>query len=283
MQKAAASNADHVFLDLEDAVAPNQKVAARAKIVHALTSLDWGRKTRCVRINDLTTEYAYDDVVEVVEGAGDCLDTLMMTKVTSASDIEFLDRLLTMLEKKHRLTRQIGIEALIEEVGGLQHVEEIAAASARLESLVFGMGDFSASMGIGLDTAIGNTAGYPGDIWHYARFRMVMACRANGLDPVDGPYADFRNVEGYREECRRALALGCVGKWAIHPAQIAVALEAFSPRPEKLAEARKLEAAYAEAEAQGLGAVKVDGVMVDAATIRLLRASILDKGRLFGM
>lgn len=283
MQKAAASNADHVFLDLEDAVAPNQKVAARARIVHALRSLDWGRKTRCVRINDLTTEYAYDDVIDVVEGAGNCLDTVMMTKVTSASDIEFLDRLLTMLEKKHRLTRQIGIEALIEEVEGLQHVEEIAAASARLESLVFGMGDFSASMGIGLDTAIGSTAGYPGDIWHYARFRMVMACRANGLDPVDGPYADFRNAEGYREECRRALALGCVGKWAIHPAQIGVALEAFSPRPEKLAEARKLEAAYAEAEAQGLGAVKVDGVMVDAATIRLLRASILDKGRLFGM
>ena len=281
--KAAASNADHVFLDLEDAVAPNQKAAARGKIVNALNGLDWGKKTRCVRINDLTTEYAYDDVVEIVAGAGENVDTLMMTKVKSASDIQFLDQLLSMLENKYKLPRRIGIEALIEEVEGMQSVEKIAASSGRLECLIFGMGDFSASMGISLDHAIGSTDGYPGDIWHYARFRLVMACRANNVDPVDGPYANFRNVEGFREECRRAAALGCVGKWALHPSQIQMGLEMFSPSRERLDEARKLEAAYAQAEASGVGAVKVDGVMVDAATIRLLRASILDKGQLYGM
>lgn len=283
MAKAAASRADHVFLDLEDAVAPNQKAAARAKVVNALNGLDWGTKSRCVRINDLTTEYAYDDVVEIVAGAGANVDTLMMTKVKSAFDIQFLDQLLSMLEKKYKLPRRIGIEALVEEVEALQSVDAIAASSSRLECLIFGMGDFSASMGISLDMAIGSTHGYPGDIWHYARFRLVMACRSNDIDPVDGPYADFRNIEGFREECHRAAALGCVGKWALHPSQIDMALQIFSPSQERLAEARKLEAAYAEAEASGIGAVKVDGVMVDAATIRLLRASILDKGRLYGM
>jgi citrate lyase subunit beta/citryl-CoA lyase len=283
IQKAVASNADHVFLDLEDAVAPNQKIAARQKVVTALNTLDWGNKTRCVRINDLGTQYAYDDIVAVVAGAGTNLDTIMMTKVTHPGEVEFLDRLLTMLERKYALPRKIGIEALIEEVAGMQNVERIAAVSDRLESLTFGMGDFAASMGVNLDAAIGSTTGYPGDLWHYARFRMVMACRVNGVDPVDGPYADFRNVDGFKEECRRALILGCVGKWAIHPSQIAVAQEVFTPSVEKLAHARKLAVAYAEAEAQGLGAVNVDGVMVDAATIRLLKTSILDKGELYGM
>jgi citrate lyase subunit beta/citryl-CoA lyase len=281
--KAVASAADHVFLDLEDAVAPNQKAAARQKIVNALNDLDWGRKVRCVRINDLSTPYALDDIVEIVTGAGPRLDTLMMTKVMSPSDIEFVDRLLGMLERKLHLPHPIGLEALIEEVQGLQNVDSIARASPRLECLIFGMGDFSASMGIDLATAIGNTEGYPGDIWHYARFRLVMACRAAGIDPVDGPYADFRNDTGYREECRRAGILGCVGKWAIHPNQIPLALAAFSPDPGKIAEARRLVEAYAAAEAEGLGAIKVDGVMVDVASIRLLKNTILKKAELFGM
>ena len=283
MQKAAVSAADHVFLDLEDAVAPNQKIAARKKIIEALNTLNWGSKVRCVRINDLSTQYAYEDIIEVVEGAGNNLDTIMMTKVTSAADILFADRLLSMMEKKLKLERRIGLEALIEEVEGMQNIEAIARASDRLECLVFGMGDFSASMGISLDAVIGSNSAYPGDMWHYARFRLVMACRAAGLDPVDGPFADFRSPEGYREECRRAATLGCVGKWAIHPNQIPVALDVFSPEAGKVAEARRLVGAYAAAEAEGSGAINVDGVMVDVATVRLLRNGILSKAELYGI
>jgi citrate lyase subunit beta/citryl-CoA lyase len=282
MIKAAASNADHVFLDLEDACAPNQKVAARKKIVEALNTLDWGNKVRCVRINDLSTEYAYEDIIEVVEGAGANLDTIMMTKVMSPTDILFADRLLSMMEKKLKLKRRIGLEALIEEVEGLQQVDAIARSTDRLECLIFGMGDFSASMGLSLEAAIGETGGYPGDIWHYARFRLVMACRAACIDPVDGPYADFRNEAGYLEECRRASILGCVGKWAIHPSQIPLAIQAFSPDPAKVASARQLVAAYAQAEKEGLGAIRHDGVMVDVATVRLVR-NVLAKADLYGM
>ncbi|MGB3071839.1 MAG: CoA ester lyase [Ottowia sp.] len=283
MAKAAASAADHVFLDLEDAVAPSQKVAARGKIVEALNTLDWGQKVRCVRINDLSTEYAYEDIIEVVEGAGRNLDTIMMTKVTSAADVLFADRLLSMMEKKLKLERRIGLEALIEEVEGMQNIESIARSSDRLECLIFGMGDFSASMGISLDAAIGGHSPYPGDMWHYARFRLVMACRAAGLDPVDGPYADFNNGEGYRNECSRAGTLGCVGKWAIHPNQIAIAREVFSPDPAKVATARKIVQEYAAAEAAGSGSINVDGVMVDVATVRLLRNGVLSRADLYGM
>lgn len=283
MQKAAASAADHVFLDLEDAVAPNQKIAARKKIIEALNTLNWGGKVRCVRINDLSTQYAYEDIIEVVEGAGNNLDTIMMTKVTSAADILFADRLLSMMEKKLKLERRIGLEALIEEVEGMQNIEAIARASDRLECLVFGMGDFSASMGISLDAVIGSNSEYPGDMWHYARFRLVMACRAAGLDPVDGPFADFRSPAAYREECQRAATLGCVGKWAIHPNQIPEALDVFSPKAAKVAEARRLVSAYAAAEAEGSGAINVEGVMVDVATVRLLRNGILSKAELYGI
>ena len=282
IQKAAESKADHVFLDLEDAVAPSQKREARKKIVEGLKSLNWGKKTRCVRINDLTTEYAFEDIIEVVEGAGEHLDTIMMTKVLTPADVLFADKLLHQLEKKLKLKRRIGLEALIEEVEGMQNVDAIAACTPRLECLVFGMGDFSASMGV-TNKNVGETDGYPGDIWHYARFRLVMACRAAGIDPVDGPFADFRNPDGYREECKRSMILGCVGKWAIHPSQIDIALDVYSPKKEDVERARKLEKAYAEAEAKGLGAINVDGIMVDVASIRILRNTVLNKADLFGM
>jgi citrate lyase subunit beta/citryl-CoA lyase len=280
IQKAAESKADHVFLDLEDAVAPSQKREARKKIIQGLKSLDWTGKTRCVRINDLTTEYAFEDII--VEGAGEYLDTIMMTKVLTPADVLFADKLLHQLEKKLKLKRRIGLEALIEEVEGMQNVDAIAKCTPRLECLVFGMGDFSASMGV-TNKNVGETDGYPGDIWHYARFRLVMACRAAGIDPVDGPFADFRNPDAYREECRRSMILGCVGKWAIHPSQIDIALDVYSPKPEDVARARKLEKAYAEAEAQGLGAINVDGIMVDVASIRILRNTILNKADLYKM
>ncbi len=281
LEKAAQSRADHVFCDLEDAVAPSAKVGARAKIAWALNNLDWGKKTRCVRINDVTTEWCHGDIIEIVEAAGANLDTIMLTKPYTAADVIFLDRMLGQLEKKLKLERRIGIEVLIEEVQALQNVEEISRSTDRLECLIFGMGDYSGSQGI--DTReIGDTGGYPGDIFHFARFRITMAARAAGLDAVDGPYANFKNPEGYKSEASRAKALGMVGKWAIHPAQIEPALEVFSPLPSEVANARKMEAAYRAAEAQGLGAVQVDGVMVDVAVLRLVK-NTLDKADLYGL
>lgn len=281
IRKAAASDADHVFLDLEDAVAPSQKVEARKNIVEAFNTLDWGKKTRCVRINDLSTKYTYEDIITVVTGARENVDTLMLTKVKSVSDVLFADTLLRQLEETLGLKKRIGLEALIEEVEGLQNVEEIAKSCDRLEALIFGMGDFSASMGV-LIKPDGKVGPYPGDVWHYSRFRMVMACRAAGIDPVDGPYADFRDPEGYTEECSRSLTLGCVGKWAIHPAQIPLAIDAFTPDAEVVARARKLAAAYEEAAKQGLGAINFEGTMVDVASIRMFGA-ILKQADLIGM
>ena len=282
IQKASESKADHVFLDLEDAVAPSQKREARKKIIQGLKTLDWGKKTRCVRINDLTTEYAYEDIIEVVESAGEHLDTIMMTKVMTPADVLFADKLLHQMEKKLKLKRRIGLEALIEEVEGMQNVDAIAKCTPRLECLVFGMGDFSASMGV-TNKNVGDSAGYPGDVWHYARFRLIMACRAAGIDPVDGPFADFKNPDAFREECKRSMILGAVGKWAIHPSQIDIALDVYSPKADDIARARKLEKAYAEAEAQGLGAINVDGIMVDVASIRILRNTVLNKADLYGL
>ncbi|MFC3077640.1 HpcH/HpaI aldolase/citrate lyase family protein [Phenylobacterium terrae] len=272
--KAAASEADHVFLDLEDAVAPSAKEGARKTIVEALKGLDWGRKTRCVRINDVTTPWCHGDVIEVVEGAGRHLDTLMLTKANSAGDVRFLDLLLSQLEARLGLEPgRIGIEVLIEEAQGLQRVEEIAAASPRLECLIFGMGDYSASQQMKL-REIGSGEGYPGDVFHYPRFRVAMAARAAGLDPVDGPYANFRDEAGYRAEAEKAVMLGMAGKWAIHPAQIGPALEIFSPTAEEVARARKLKAAYEEALVQGVGSVNVEGTMVDAASIRIIENTV---------
>jgi citrate lyase subunit beta/citryl-CoA lyase len=279
--KAAAMNVDFVFLDLEDAVAPSEKRPSRKKIVDALNSLDWGKKTRCVRINDLTTEYAYEDIIEVVEGARENLDIIMLPKAMSAADVKFVDKLLTMMEKKLGLEKRIGIEVLIEEVEAMMNVEEIAAASPRLEALIFGMGDYSASQGVSLKD-IGGASGYPGDIWHYQRQRMTIAARANGIDAVDGPYADFRSPDAYREECRRAMILGMVGKWAIHPSQVEIAQDVFSPDPADVARARAMMKAYDEALAQGLGAVQYEGKMIDIASVRIVK-NLVDKADLIGM
>ncbi len=281
MAKAAASDADHVFLDLEDAVAPSMKVEARGKIVEALNTLDWGTKTRCVRINDLTTQYCYEDIIEVVMGAGDNLDTIMLPKAMGASDVLFVDTLLRQIQESKGFKKRIGLEVLIEEVEALQNVEEIASSCDRLEAVIFGMGDYAASHGIDART-VGGGGSYPGDIWHYARFRMVMAARAAGIDAVDGPYANFKDEDGYKEECRRAMSLGCVGKWAIHPAQIQPALDTFSPKQHEVDQARMLEEAYIKAEAEGLGSVNVGGIMVDAASIRIVR-NIIRKADLIGI
>lgn len=282
MAKAAGLELDHVFLDLEDAVAPNAKAEARGMIVEAINTHTWVPKTLCVRINDVDTEYCHDDIIEVVTGAGDKLDTIMLTKAKSAHDVVFVHLLLEQLETKLGLKNRIGIECLIEEVEGMMNVEEIAACSDRLECLVFGMGDYSASQAMNLRSVGGDGGSYPPDIWHYPRYKMTIACRANGIDPVDGPYANFRNPEAFKTECERSNVLGMVGKWAIHPSQVEIAQEVFSPPQKAIESARKHKAAYEEALEQGLGAINVDGVMVDAASVRILQ-NIIDKADLIGM
>jgi citrate lyase subunit beta / citryl-CoA lyase len=281
MAKAAASSADFVFLDLEDAVAPRAKTEARAKVIKALNTLDWQGKVRCVRINDLLTPWAHDDIIEVVTQAGNNLDVLMIPKVMSDKDVYFVDILLTQLEKKLGMTKRIGIEVLIEETQALINVESIAKSSPRLEAMILGIGDYSASQGIDLRMA-GIEVGYPGDLWHYARFRMAMAARAAGIVAIDGPYPKLRDEAGFREECRRASILGMVGKWALHPSQIPTALEMFTPKPKDVKMARTIIAAYAKAEAAGLGAVEFNGIFIDAATVRLVR-NIADRADLLGV
>ena len=282
MAKASNLELDHVFLDLEDAVAPNAKASSRGLIVNALNSLEWKPKTVCVRINDVETEYCHDDIIEVVTGAGDKLDTIMLTKAKSAHDVVFVHLLLDQLEKKLDLKNRIGIECLIEEVEGMMNVDEIAACSDRLECLIFGMGDYSASQGMNLRSIGSDGGGYPPDLWHYPRYKLTIACRANGIDPVDGPYANFRNADAFRTECERSNVLGMVGKWAIHPSQIEIAQEVFSPTQNAVDAARRQQQAYSDAIEQGLGAINVDGVMVDAASVRILQ-NIIDKADMIGM
>ncbi|MFP6834853.1 MAG: CoA ester lyase [Pseudomonadales bacterium] len=281
MIKAAALDLDHVFLDLEDAVAPSAKPDARGMIVDAINDLDWKPRTLCVRINDVETEWCHDDIIEIVTGAGAKIDTIMLTKAKSVADVRFVHLMLNQLEQKLGLQRRIGIECLIEEVEGMMHVEDIAACSDRLECLIFGMGDYSASQQMQLGH-IGESGAYPPDVWHYPRYKMTIACHANGIDPVDGPYANFRNPEAYTREAERAFVLGMVGKWAIHPSQIESANAVFTPDQDALANARKQKAAYQEALSQGLGAINVDGVMVDAASIRIVQ-NLMDRADLIGI
>lgn len=282
MEKAAGLEVDHVFLDLEDAVAPNAKASSRGLVVEAINSLTWTPKTVCVRINDVETEWCHDDIIEVVTGAGAKLDTIMLTKAKSAHDVMFVHMMLDQLEAKLGLTNRIGIECLIEEVEGMMNVNEIAACSDRLECLVFGMGDYSASQKMDLRSVGGDGGSYPPDIWHYPRYQLTVACRAHGIDPVDGPYANFRNPDAFRTECERCNVLGMEGKWAIHPSQVEIAQEVFSPSQEAVDAARKQKAGYEEAMAQGIGSINVDGIMVDAASVRILQ-NVIDKADLIGM
>lgn len=282
IEKAAAGNADLVFLDLEDSVAPNEKVAARSKAIQALKTLDWGKKTRAVRVNDLESEYAYQDIISVVEEAGEYLDILIVPKVKSARDVWWVDVLLAQIEKRLKRPRRIGLEVLIEEVEAMLNVEEIARASSRLEAIIFGHIDYSASQGIDARLAGNDLDTYPGDLWHYTRNRVVIAARAAGIDALDGPYLDFKNPDGYRRECIRAKALGMTGKWAIHPGQIDIANEVFSPRAEEVARARKIDDLYREAQASGQGSVAYEGRLIDVAVVRSAR-NIIQQAELIGM
>lgn len=271
--KAAASNADHVFLDLEDAVTPREKVSARAKVIDALKELDWGDKTRCVRINDLGTEWCYEDIIQVTEQAHAHLDTIMLPKARCASDLLFVDTLLSQIEKRLKLTRRIGLEVLIEEVEGMRNVNEIASATPRLEAMILGFGDYSASQGMDPIILYGKSS-YPGDPWHHARWQLAIAARSAGVDAIDGPFPGLKDTETYREECVRAQLLGFNGKWALHPAQIDVALDVFTPDAEAVRKARAMIDAYAKAEAEGIGTISIDGQMVDAGTIRMVQVTL---------
>jgi citrate lyase subunit beta/citryl-CoA lyase len=278
-EKAAKSGADLVFLDLEDACAPDAKEGARATVVGALTELDWGRTLRAVRVNGLETPWCYGDIIEVVTGARDALDVVIVPKARSARDVWWVDVLLTQLETKLGISKPIALEVLIEESEGLANAAEIARASDRLEAIIFGAGDLSASMRARVDGNFDPVSDYPGDFWHFARFQVVTAARIGGIDAIDAPYPAYRDPEGYRRSAVHASLLGFDGKWAIHPDQIAIANEVFSPTPEEVEEAKQAIEAYRNAEAGGVGAIARDGRLMDAAHMRLA-ANVLHKASL---
>ncbi len=284
LEKAAGGNSDAVFLDLEDAVAPSDKPQARKNIIEALNDLDWGDKTVSVRINGLDTHYMYRDVVDIVEQAGDKLDLIMIPKVGTASDIYAVDMMVTQICEAKGFTNKIGFEMIIETALGMQNVHEIAAASPRNESLHFGVADYAASTKARTTAIGGPNPGYGvltdplddagtrdfhwGDMWHYAIARMVVAARANGLRPIDGPFGDIKDIDGYKAQAMRAAILGCEGKWAIHPTQVDAANEVYSPSDAEVAKAKAILEAMEQAQKEGKGAVTLDGRLIDIASIK---------------
>ncbi|MEV0904363.1 HpcH/HpaI aldolase/citrate lyase family protein [Streptomyces hokutonensis] len=267
--KAAASKADLVFLDLEDAVAPALREESRGKAVRALNEYDWGNTVRAVRINGIDTKWAHGDIIEVVEGARENLDTIIVPKVTAARDVWWVDVLLNQLEERLGLPKRIRLEVLIEDVAGVAHAEEIATASNRLDAVIFGAGDLSVSQGARVDTNFRPREPYPGDFWYFARMQVLTAARIAGIAAVDAPYPDFRDPGGYEEDARSAASLGFNGKWAIHPSQIEIANQVFRATDDEIRRARRVLQAYRDAEAEGLGATSVDGQLVDAAHVKL--------------
>ncbi|MBJ31462.1 MAG: CoA ester lyase [Acidimicrobiaceae bacterium] len=271
-EKAAASAVDYVFLDLEDAVAPADKEQARRNVIEGFRDIDWQGtgKTISVRINGIDTHYMYRDVVDVVEQAGTHLDTILIPKVGVPADVYMVDAMVTQIEEATGLEPgSIGIEALIETTLGMANVEAIAKSSPRLEAMHFGVADYAASCRARTTNIGGLNPDYPGDQWHQALSRMLVACRAYGLRPIDGPFGDFNDPEGYLDGARRAAALGYEGKWAIHPSQIELANEVFSPPTAEVDRARRILAALEEAAAEGRGAAQLEGRMIDAASARM--------------
>ncbi len=282
-EKAAGSAADVIFLDLEDAVAPDDKEQARKNVIQAINDIDWGSKTLSLRINGLDTHYMYRDVVDVLEQTNGRLDMIMIPKVGTAADVYAVDMLVTQIEDAKKRTKRIGFEHIIETALGMANVDEIAAASKRNESLHFGVADYAASTkarttviggpnalyGVLTDQENGREREYHwGDMWHYAVSRMVIAARANGLRPIDGPFGDFSDPDGFKAQANRAACLGCEGKWAIHPSQIALANEVNSPSDAEITKAKRIIEAMEQATKEGKGAVALDGRLIDIASIR---------------
>jgi citrate lyase beta subunit len=276
IDKAADSAADFVFLDLEDAVAPPEKEQARRNVVEALRDIDWAAKgkTVSVRINGLDTHYMYRDVIDVMEQAGDRVHTILVPKVGVPADLYCVETLVDQIEQAKGYQAKVGIEALIETALGMANVEAIASSAGRLEALHFGVADYAASNRARTVSIGGLNPNYPGDQWHFALSRMIVACRAYGLRPIDGPYGDYSDPDGFRAGARRAAALGCEGKWAIHPSQVELANEVFSPPEAEVDRARRIIEALRQAEAQGKGAASVDGKMIDAASERMAKTVI---------
>jgi malyl-CoA/(S)-citramalyl-CoA lyase len=289
-EKAAKSAADIVFLDVEDAVAPDEKAQARKNIIQGLNEIDWGAKTMMVRINGLDTHYMYRDVVDIVE-ACPRLDMLLIPKTGVAADVYAVDMLVTQIESAMKRTKRLGFEVLIETALGMANVEAIAQSSKRLEAMSFGVADYAASTrarttvigGVNRDSGVltdkdaaGRREFHWSDPWHAAQTRMLIACRAYGLRPIDGPFGDFNDPDGFRAAANRAAVLGYEGKWAIHPSQIALCNEVFTPSAAEVTKARRIMEAMRQAESEGKGAVSLDGRLIDYASIRMAEA-LLEK------
>ena len=276
-EKMAGSAADVINIDLEDSVAPSDKDSARRNVIQAIGDIDWGNKTLSVRINGLDTPYWYRDVVDLLENASERLDQIMIPKVGNAADIYAVDALVSAVEAAKGRKKRIALEVIIESAAGIAHVEEIAAASPRLQAMSLGAADFAASMGMAT-TGIGGTQEgyymlregqkYWSDPWHWAQTAIVAACRTHGVLPVDGPFGDFSDEEGFRAQALRSATLGMVGKWAIHPKQVALANEVFTPSEAAVQEAREILTAMEEAKAKGEGATVYKGRLVDIASIK---------------
>ena len=276
-EKMAASDADVINLDLEDSVSPDDKPLARKTVIAAIGGVDWGTKTLSVRINGLDSPYWYRDVVDLLEQASERLDLIMIPKVGCAADIYAVDALVTSVEAAMGRKKRLGFEVIIESAAGITHVEEIAAASPRLQAMSLGAADFAASMGM-QTTGIGGTQEsyymhrdgqqYWADPWHWAQAAIVAACRTHGVLPVDGPFGDFSDDDGFRAQARRSATLGMVGKWAIHRKQVALSNEVFTPSEAAVAEAREILAAMEQAKADGQGATVYKGRLVDIASIK---------------
>jgi citrate lyase beta subunit len=270
-EKALNSEADFVFLDLEDAVSPNDKISARENVIKALKEMDWrGKgKTISVRINGLDTHYMYRDVVEIMMQAGEYVDTLLIPKVGVSGDVYMVDCMVNQIEQERNLKHKVGLECLIETALGMVNIEEIAKSSSRLEALHFGVADYAASLRARTVVIGGLNPDYPGDQWHHGLAKLVATCRAYGLRPIDGPFGDFNDPDGYIEAAKRGAAIGIEGKWAIHPSQIQHANDVFSPLAKEVEKANRIIEELKKAAAEGRGAAQLDGRMIDAASERM--------------
>ena len=270
-EKALNSKADYIFLDLEDAVSPMDKITARQNVIKGLKELNWREKgkTISVRINSPDTHYMYKDIIDIVEEAGDKLDTVLLPKAGTASDVYMIDCLLTQIETNKKLKNKIGIECLIETALGMSNIKEIAKSSERLEALHFGVADYAASLRARTVVIGGLNPDYPGDQWHHGLSQLVMTCRAYGLRAIDGPFGDFNDPDAYVEAAKRGAAIGIEGKWAIHPSQIDLANKVFSPPSSEVTKAKRILEELDKAAKAGKGAAQLDGRMIDAASARM--------------
>jgi citrate lyase subunit beta/citryl-CoA lyase len=270
-EKALNSKADYIFLDLEDAVSPMDKITARQNVIKGLKEINWKEKgkTISVRINSPDTHYMYKDIIDIVEEVGDKLDTILLPKAGTASDVYMIDCLLTQIETNKKLKNKIGIECLIETALGMSNIKEIAKSSERLEALHFGVADYAASLRARTVVIGGLNPDYPGDQWHHGLSQLVMTCRAYGLRAIDGPFGDFNDPDAYIEAAKRGAAIGIEGKWAIHPSQIELANKVFSPPSSEVTKAKRILEELDKAAKAGKGAAQLDGRMIDAASARM--------------